>query len=50
MQDPTVPDGEVHDHVEIANDMVDGDRERLEIPIDTPRCVSRIFTFEELGI
>jgi hypothetical protein len=50
IQDPTVPDGEVHDHVEIANDMVDGDGERLEIPIDTPRCVRRVFTFEELGI
>src|SRR5216683_1568054 len=48
IKDPTVPDGEVHDHVEIANDMVDSDGERLEMPIDTPLCVCRVFTFEEL--
>lgn len=50
IQDPTVPDGQVHDHVEIADDMVDDDGERLEIPVATPRCVRRVFTFEELGI
>lgn len=51
IQEPTVPDGEVHhDHVEITNDMVDDGGERLEVPIDTPRCVRRVFTFEELGI
>jgi hypothetical protein len=50
IREPRVPDGEVHDHVEITNDMVDGGGERLEIPIDTPRCVRRVFTFEELGI
>ncbi len=49
IQEPGVPDGEVHDHVELTNDMVD-DGERLEIPIDTPRCVKRVFTFEELRI
>ncbi len=50
IQDPTVPDGEVHEHVEIANDMVDGDGERLEMTIDTPLCVRGVFTLEELGI
>lgn len=49
-QDPTVPNGEVHDHVEIANDMVDEGGEWLELPIDTPRYARRVFTFEELGL
>jgi hypothetical protein len=50
IQEPTVPDGEVHGHVDIPNDMVDGNGERLEIPIDMPLCVRRACTFEELGI
>jgi hypothetical protein len=50
IQDPTVPNGEIHDPLEIANDMVDEGGEWLELPSDTPRYVRRVFTFEELGI
>jgi len=50
IREPRVPDGEVHDHVEITSDMVDAVGERVENPIGTPRCVRRVFTFEDLGI